>query len=244
MKSSTQKQSADLPAQIATSLRDSILAGKLTADDRLPSESDLADTFGVSRPTVREALKRLAAQSLIRTERGAFGGAFVRRLSYAEAQAHHATTSTLLLSINEIDFEVACEARYAMEKSCTALAAQRRSADDLAAMRAEIHRQSQPELSDEAFCASDVALHRALVDAAANPILSYQLAGSIEAMQPLMNMITFSARSREKIVHLHTCLADNIHARDAAGADAVLAELERYTLELGKGFIAARGARH
>ncbi|WP_323772417.1 FadR/GntR family transcriptional regulator [Antarctobacter sp.] len=240
MKRSKEKQLPDLPAQIAKAIRDAILAGDLIADDRLPSESDLAETFQVSRPTVREALKRLAAQSLIRTERGAFGGAFVRRLSYPEAQVSHASTSTLLLTINEVDFDVACEARYALEKSCTALAATRRSADDLATMRAEIHRQTQPALSDEAFCASDVALHRALVDAAANPILSYQLAGAVEAMQPLMNMITFGTRSRAQIVDLHTQLADAIEARDAAAADRVLIALERYTLELGKGVIASR----
>ncbi|MCT4556526.1 MAG: GntR family transcriptional regulator [Pelagimonas sp.] len=240
---SARKQSVDLPAQIAKALRDAILSGELTADDRLPSESDLADTFDVSRPTVREALKRLAAQSLIRTERGAFGGAFVRRLSYPEAQTTHATNSTLLLTINEVSFDVACEARYAMEKSCTALACARRSPDDLAAMRAEIHRQSQTGLSDEAFCASDVALHRTLVDAAGNPILSYQLAGAVEAMQPLMNMITFSARSREHIVGLHTRLTDAIDTRDPQVADLVLVELEQYTLELGAGFIANRAAR-
>lgn len=240
MKRSKETQRPDLPAQIAKAIRDAILSGELTADDRLPSESDLAETFQVSRPTVREALKRLAAQSLIRTERGAFGGAFVRRLSYAEAQAQHATTSTLLLTINAVGFEVACEARYALEKSCTALAAQRRTADDLAAMRAEIHRQTQPALSDEAFCASDVALHRALVNAASNPILSYQLAGAVEAMQPLMNMITFGSRSREQIVELHVQLADAIEARDATAADRVLIALEHYTLALGKGFIASR----
>ena len=240
MKKTVQKRQPDLPAQIAKALRDSILSGELTVDDRLPSETDLAETFSVSRPTVREALKRLAAQSLIRTERGAFGGAFVRRLSYEEAQVQHATHSTMLLSINEIGFEVACEARYAMEKSCTALAAKRRTADDLAAMRAEIHRQSQPELSDEAFCASDVALHRRLVDAVANPILSYQLAGAVEAMQPLMNMITFSSRSRGQIVQLHAKLTNAIEARDPSAADLALSELELYTLELGKGFIASR----
>ena len=122
MKKTERNQRSDLPAQIAKALRDAILSGELTADDRLPSESNLAETFEVSRPTVREALKRLAAQSLIRTERGAFGGAFVRRLSYDEAQAQHASTSTLLLSINEVDFAVACEARYALETSVTALA--------------------------------------------------------------------------------------------------------------------------
>ncbi len=239
MKKEKQKEQPGLPAQIAKALRDAILTGELTADDRLPSEADLAETFSVSRPTVREALKRLAAQSLIRTERGASGGAFVHRLTYEEAQAQHASNSTLLLSINEVDFEVACEARYAMERACTQLACDRRSDDDLAAMRAEINRQDQPELSDAAFCASDVALHRRLVDAARNPVLSYQLAGAVEAMQPLVNMITFSTRSRGQIVQLHTRLTSAIEARNPAKADLALGELEKYTLELGKGFIAS-----
>ncbi|MDD9739598.1 MAG: GntR family transcriptional regulator [Marinovum algicola] len=243
MKKTERNQRSDLPAQIAKALRDAILSGELTADDRLPSESDLAETFEVSRPTVREALKRLAAQSLIRTERGAFGGAFVRRLSYDEAQAQHASTSTLLLSINEVDFAVACEARYALETSVTALACARRSADDLAAMREEIARQGRGGLSDEEFCASDVALHRRLVDAAGNPILSYQLAGAVEAMQPLMNMITFSARSREEIITLHTRLTDAVEAGVPEAANATLAALERYTLELGQGVIALRARR-
>jgi DNA-binding FadR family transcriptional regulator len=236
-------QPTDRPAQIAKSIRDAILSGELMADDRLPSEAELSEQFEVSRPTVREALKRLAAQSLIRTQRGAFGGAFVHRLSYPEAQAQHVTTSTLLLSINDVSFDVACEARYALERSCTRLAAERRTADHLATMRAEIHRQTQPGLSDESFCASDVALHRALVDSAANPILSYQLAGSVEAMQPLMNMITFTARSRAQIVTLHTELADAIEARDTGKADQVLLALETYTLSLGQGVMAARAAK-
>ena len=240
MKNRPTTKKPDLPATIAKSIRDAILKGDLTADERLPSESELADAFEVSRPTVREALKRLAAQSLIRTQRGAFGGAFVRRLSYEEAQAEHASASTLLLSVNNVAFDVACEARYALEKSCTALACERRTGDDLAAMRAEIHRQSQPALSDEAFCASDVTLHRALVDAAANPILSYQLAGAVEAMQPLMNMITFNARSRDQIVALHTRLTDAIEDRKPDEADRILRELERYTLDLGRDVIASR----
>jgi GntR family transcriptional repressor for pyruvate dehydrogenase complex len=243
MENPKQKQHSDLSAQIAKALRESILSGELTADDRLPSEADLAEVFSVSRPTVREALKRLAAQSLIRTERGAFGGAFVRRLSYEEAQIQHASNSTLLLSINDVGFGVACEARYAMERACTALASARRTPDDLAAMRAEIHRQTEPGLSDEAFCASDVALHRRLVDAASNPILSYQLAGAVEAMQPLMNMITFSSRSRAHISELHTRLTDAIQARVSVEADLAISALEQYTLDLGKRFIASRSKR-
>lgn len=235
--------SKDLSAQIAQAIREAIISGQLPVDERLPSEAELSEQFDVSRPTVREALKRLAAQSLIRTQRGATGGAFVNRLSFEDAYAQQITTSTLLLSMNAVSFETACEARYALERACAQLSSQRRKADHLATMRAEIHRQSQPGLSDEAFCASDVAFHRALVDGAGNPVLSYQLAGAVEAMQPSMNMITFSARSREEIIALHTRIADAIEHHDPAEADTALAELQTYTVQLANTVIAARAAK-
>ncbi|MEM9576273.1 MAG: FCD domain-containing protein [Pseudomonadota bacterium] len=231
---------ADLSAQIAAAIRDAIVAGTLIVDERLPSEAELAEQFAVSRPTVREALKRLAAQSLIRTQRGATGGAFVNRLSFEEAYPQQITTSTLLLSMNAVSFETACEARYALERACAPLSAKRRSPDHLATMRAEVHRQSQPGLTDEAFCASDVAFHRALVDAAGNPVLSYQLAGAVEAMQPLMNMITFSARDRARIIALHSDIADALEREDAQATSDGLSRLEHETRTLAESVFAAR----
>jgi DNA-binding FadR family transcriptional regulator len=233
----------DLSAQIAAAIRDEIISGALLVNARLPSEAELADHFGVSRPTVREALKRLAAQSLIRTQRGASGGAFVNKISFEDAYSQQITTSTLLLSMNAVSFETACEARYALERACAPLSVERRSADHLATMRAEIHRQSQPGLTDEAFCASDVAFHRALVDGAGNPVMSYQLAGAVEAMQPLMNMITFTARSREAIVALHTRIADALEDRDLDETANGLADLERETQKLAQSVFAERAKR-
>jgi DNA-binding FadR family transcriptional regulator len=223
---------ADLSVQIASAIRDANVAGDLIVDERLPSEAELCAQFDVGRTTVREALKRLAAQSLIRTQRGASGGAFVNRLSFEEAQTQQITTSTLLLSMNAVSFDTACEARFALERACAPLSAARRSADHLAAMRAEIHRQAQPGLTDEAFCASDVSFHRALVDGAGNPVLSYQLAGAVEAMQPLMNMITFTARDRARIVALHEAIADALERQNAAEADGGLTRLEQETRSL------------
>jgi DNA-binding FadR family transcriptional regulator len=231
---------ADLSAQIASAIRDAIVEGRLIVDERLPSEAELSEQFKVSRPTVREALKRLAAQSLIRTQRGATGGAFVARLSFEAAQAQQITTSTLLISMNAVSFATACEARYALERACAPLSAQRRTADHLATMRAEIFRQGQPGLTDEAFCASDVAFHRALVDGAGNPVLSYQLAGAVEAMQPLMNMITFTARDRARIIALHTDIADSVEAQEGPDVTAHLSALEKETLALAEQVFAQR----
>ena len=234
---------ADLSAQIAKAIHDAIMSGALPVDKRLPSEAELAEQFAVSRPTVREALKRLAAQSLIRTQRGATGGAFVNRLRFEDAYTQQITTSTLLLSMNDVSFATACEARYALERACAPLSAQRRTPDHLATMRAECFRQSQPGLTDEAFCASDVAFHRALVDGAGNPVLSYQLAGAVEAMQPLMNMITFTARSRERIVALHTDIADAVEAQDGAATAAALTALEAETQVLAQSVFEARAGK-
>ena len=71
-------------------------------------------------------------------------------------------------------------------------------------------------------------------------MLSYQLAGAVEAMQPLMNMITFTARSRGEIVSLHAALADALEREDATAADTALHRLEAYTLTLGRDVMATR----
>jgi GntR family transcriptional repressor for pyruvate dehydrogenase complex len=234
----------DYSQQIAQTIRDAIISGDLPVDGRLPSEGDLAMRFNVSRPTVREALKRLAAQNLIRTQRGATGGAFVNRLSFEQAQEHMVTTATLLLSMNAVDFETAAEARFALERACLPLACTRRTPSHLASMRAEIARQSTDGLTDEDFCASDVAFHRALVDAAGNPVMSWHMAGAVEAMQPLMNMITFTTRSRGQIIDLHESLAVALTIGDLAAANRALDALSAYTLELGGEIRARRGVVH
>ena len=244
MKINPNDATTDLSAQIAKAIRDAIVSGQLLIDERLPSESELSDQFEVSRSTVREALKRLAAQSLIRTQRGAYGGAFINRISYEEAYGQQITTSTLLLSMNAVSFDVACEARFALERACALFAAQRRSPDHLATMRAEIHRQAQPGLSDEGWCASDITFHRALVDAADNPVMSYQLAGAVEAMQPLMNMITFTARNREKIILLHTEIANYLDLGDPGAVEKILIKLSDYTKTLAYDVIAAKRIHH
>ena len=233
----------DLSAQIAQAIREAIVSGNLSVDERLPSESELAEKFSVSRSSVREALKRLAAQSLIRTERGAFGGAFVNRLTFKAAQEQQVTTSTLLLSMNAISLKTACEARYTMERACMPLVCENRSEETLAIMKEELTKQTDEKLSDEDFCASDVAFHRALVNGTNNPILTYQLAGAVEAMQPLMNMITFTKRSRAKIIIFHGRLLDAVTRRRLDIAQDALNGLEVYTASLASDVISERTAR-
>jgi len=233
----------ELSAQIADQIREAILGGKLVVRERLPGEEELAERFGVSRPTVREALKRLAAQNLIRSRRGPKGGAFVHQLSWSEAHESLVTTSRLLVSMNPIDPRDIVEARASMEKACLPFACARREARHLETMRKEIVAQRSGDISDEAFCDSDVRFHRALVDAAGNPMLSFQMAGAIEAMQPLLNMITFRTRDREEIAAAHEALAVAVEARDERAGARSLDDIAAYALKLVEAALAKRKER-
>ena len=225
-------QKEGLSVQIANAIRDAILEGRLASEERLPSEAELSERFGVSRSTVREALKRLAAQNLIRSERGSSGGAFVNRLTWGEAQDNLVTTTRLLIGMNDIPLEDAIEARFALETSALPLAAENRTGDHLDVMAGEIARQRDKLTSDEDFCASDVAFHSAIAAATGNPLLSFQLAAAFEAMQPLMNMLVYRLRDRERIADLHEALSEALKAGDAAAAGRRLDELSAYTREL------------
>ena len=218
--------------QIADAIRALILEGKLTVDQRLPGEQDLAARFNVSRPTVREALKRLAAQNLIRTRRGATGGNFVNRPSWSDAHEQLVGTATLMLTLTPMPAEVVAEARLALLGACVPLAAERRAPAHLAAMRAEIAVQRDPTITDEEFCASDVRFHRVLAEAASNPLIAFQMAGVIEAIQPLLNMITYRQRDRTEIAAGNERLCDRLEANDGAGVLAELTASSDYTERL------------
>ena len=70
-----------LSTQIAKAIRDAVISSKLIINQRLPSQYELSDYLEISHSTVREALKRLTAQSLFRIHRGAKSGAFINRIS-------------------------------------------------------------------------------------------------------------------------------------------------------------------
>ncbi|NNF78768.1 MAG: FadR family transcriptional regulator [Rhizobiales bacterium] len=226
--------------QISEKIRESILDGRLKAEDQLPTEHELADQFNVSRPTIREALKRLAAQNLIHSRRGPSGGTFVRAPKEKEVRASLITAATLLVSFGEFDLTDIAEARHELELMCGRLAAERRSEIHLAAMAAEIALQKSDDFSDEDFCASDVRFHRALVDATGNPVLQFVMSTVIEALQPVENMIIFRFRDREKIIRQHEKILKAIKAGNVAKTEKAITEQMSY---LRKQFAKAQAHR-
>jgi DNA-binding FadR family transcriptional regulator len=216
-----------LAKQIAQTLRQAIVDGDLKVDERLPTEPELAQRFGVSRPTIREALKRLAAQNLIRSRRGPSGGTFVNRPDSDEAQNALTNMTSLLTTMGEFDLSDIAEARRELELLCVRLASERREQCHLDAMARELSLQKDASLPDQEFCASDVRFHRAIVDATDNTMLRFMMSSVIEAVQPIVNLIVFRFWDKEKTVAQHERILSAITDGDGErAAQAVLEQMD------------------
>jgi DNA-binding FadR family transcriptional regulator len=194
----------------------------------LPTEDDLAQKFGVSRPTIREALKRLAAQNLIRSRRGPAGGNFVAEPDPELFAATITGTATLLVSLGAFSFEEITRARFELESICCTLAAQNWEPQHIKAMEAALATSCDPTISDEEFCAVDVRFHRAIVDATGNGPLRFVMYAVVEALLPITNLVTFRLRERKAIIACHEQILAGIRGRKPKTAIAALRKLIDY----------------
>lgn len=216
------------PKQIARRIREAILEGTIEAHERLPTEDELARQFGVSRATIREALKRLAAENLIESRRGAAGGNFVRSPSHEDIKNNIAAAITVGVTFNLFSFQDFAGTRLQLTQACCQLAAQMRTSANLEIMREEIALQRSHHITDVEFCASDVRYHCQIAKATRNPLLAASAAGILEGLEPIMNLLLFRFRERETIADQHERLAAALEARDSERATAVLKEQTEY----------------
>jgi DNA-binding FadR family transcriptional regulator len=174
--------------QVADQLRELIVRGDLRPGDRLPVESALADDFGVSRATVREALRQLAAQSLVRTEKGATGGSYVTLPTAATISSLVHANVRLLAEIQGVTLAELLEARELVEVPAARLAAVRRDADDVARLREAVPGETA-ELSTAAEFTHNAGFHSCLLAATRNTLL-------VVSAQPIFSVLqTHLARS-------------------------------------------------
>ena len=186
---------------------------------------------GSPAPTIREALKRLAAQSLIRSRRGPTGGTFINRPSHEEVSSNLTTAAALLVSLGEFEIPEILEARQELEVLCVRQAAARCTEAELSAMARELEIQRLTSISDEDFCASDVRFHRAIADATHNSVLKFVMFTVIEALQPIENMVVFRVREREVIVRQHDAILSALRVGDAETATHAIREQTAYLRE-------------
>lgn len=151
-----------LSRQIARQLEELITQGRIAVGDKLPTESQLCDMFGVSRTAVREAIAHLKSMGLVETRRGI--GTRVLR----SAPDHHFPARRISATTVE-DILHVLEMRMTLDSQAAALAAERRTPENVEAMQTA-HDQflAACETGSQARH-EDYVFHRAIVEATQNP---------------------------------------------------------------------------
>ena len=151
--------------EIVDQIQQQILSGALKPGDQIPAERDLADRFGVSRTAVREAIKSLTEKGLIEVFVGR--GTFVTSLSPDRV----VESMTLLLRNEPHNVATLQEARELLEVPTARLAAERRSEENLARLRAITAELEEQQSVPARLVDGDTEFHVEVARATGNPVL-------------------------------------------------------------------------
>ena len=220
-------QGVDLVAAhqvVVERLRHAIHLGSYLPGEKLPSERVLAQQLGVSRMTVREAIRALRDEGYVSSRRGSAGGITV----LDQAGDVSRLRPVLLARMPELDD--AFEFRVAVEGAAARLAAHRRTKHDLARLR-DAYQEMEQGIQTARFRAADNRFHLAVADAARNRVMR-QAIENVRAITwvPIDRVL---CRVFTSAHDHHAQILAAIEDRDAAGAEeAVVAHIQRAQRDL------------
>jgi GntR family transcriptional regulator, transcriptional repressor for pyruvate dehydrogenase complex len=217
--------------EIAEQIRKELSNRRLKAGDRLPPERALAEQFGVSRNTLREALRSLENAGLLRLQKGASGGAFVRE-STGDAII---TGLRDMFHLGAIQPENLTEARVLVESVVVRMACERATPEDIAALNANIEKAEDAARAKIYFCdqaAIHLDFHRLLGRATKNPVMVIVIEALIDVMEHFIKEIGQSRNpwvlpSRRRFMKHF----------EAGESDAAVAEMEQHLERLNRYYL-------
>jgi GntR family transcriptional repressor for pyruvate dehydrogenase complex len=205
-----------LSDKVAEMMLETILSNRLSVGDRLPSERELGEQFGVSRTVVREAVRALVAKGVIEVRSGSG-----LRVAAVDADSVRESMS-LFLRGGDIDFEKVHEVRSLLEVHLAGLAAERATPEDMASL-GEIHAQMVSEASDvESAARDDLEFHRRIALATHNELFLV-LMDSIGSALIDIRRSNLGSGSTPMTLSQHQAILDAIAAGDPAAARVAMA---------------------
>ncbi|BCW57395.1 DNA-binding FadR family transcriptional regulator [Paenarthrobacter nicotinovorans] len=211
----TQLRREPLAEQAAEALLERIRGGEWALGQKLPGETTLAPQLGVGRSTIREAIRHLAGRGVLASRQGA--GVFVTALDEPDDWDQ---------VLRRADIAAVIEARIAIEVEASALAAERRTPADLRAMRRAAGERDLNRSGVEEHVDADTVLHRSIILAAHNPILTELFdtftPRSRQAMIELLRRRGEHGSDADQLTHMR--ILDAITGRDAAAAATLTRE--------------------
>ena len=200
-----------LSDKVADMMLETILSDRLNVGDRLPSERELGEQFGVSRTVVREAIRALVTKGVIDVRSGSG-----LRVAAVDANAVSESMS-LFLRGGALDFEKVHEVRTVLEVHLAGLAAERSTDEDVAQLR-EIHERMQRETDDvEAAARDDLEFHRAIARATHNELFLL-LMDSIGSSLIDIRRENLASGSAQMTLDQHENILELITAHDPDGS--------------------------
>ncbi len=207
--------------QVETQLRQAILTGQFAQGDRLPSEAQLAERFGVSRATVREALQSLVEGGLITKVPGAAGGSFVEFVDHHKLSQLVSDRMSSILDLGSIRHDEVAAFRDLLEVPCARLAALNRTDEDLAALREVIEREKATTVDDPAVPELNAAFHSLVAQATQNRVMAAFVSALHRVAHPLAFLSTDAEMGKQAVRH-HIALCAAIEERDVEAAAGVM----------------------
>jgi GntR family transcriptional repressor for pyruvate dehydrogenase complex len=208
-----------LADEVTRALVSHIAAGDWRPGDRLPTEKALGLQFGVSRAVIREAISRLKSEGYVATYQGK--GAFVSEEPGLAAFRLAATTPDAVR--NEHLFEL----RALIEQSAAELAARRRSARDLTAIRSALADMRRAYALDGLGLEADTRFHEAIAAATHNPVLERFMQFVGRHLREIIRLARVSVAKYEnrlgEVDREHVAILAAIERRDAPAARAAAA---------------------
>ena len=189
--------------EILHQLEQAIIAGHIAAGDRLPPERELADRFGVSRTSVREALRVLEALGVVRVRRGADNGATLLEKP-GNAFTH---LFNFQLALEHISVRSLVEFRTLIESWAAATVARRNGAEVADELEQLVEQMGRQGVDQPTFQELDAAFHLQLVRAGGNELLTLVLEGARSAIARVMLEAISTVRdwpaTRRRLVREH-----------------------------------------
>jgi GntR family transcriptional regulator, transcriptional repressor for pyruvate dehydrogenase complex len=202
-----------LSDKVAELMLQGIVAQGLAPGDRLPSERELGEQFGVSRTVIREAVRALAAKGVIEARTGSG-----LRVAAVDADAVTESMRLFLRGHTGIDYEQVHEVRTTLEVQIAGLAATRASGEDVERLERSCDAMAAAADDAEQSSREDVAFHRTVAEATHNPLFVVML-DSIGGVMLEIRRATLGLQGRPaKGVQAHRTILARIAAHDAPGA--------------------------
>ena len=206
-----------------------ILSGKFRPGDRVPSERDLGVLFGISRPVVHEGLRTLESRGLVTIE----SRKGVRVNDYRREGSIEMLLSILNFAGGKLSpslFNGVLEMRLLFEVETARLAAQRRSEENLAELRASLERErSAGTFAARAVADIDFAFHISIAIASGNEIYPLLMNSFRRIYQDILEAFYADQSVIGPVFALHSRIVEAIECRDEAGAGAAMLELLRFS---------------